>query len=309
MGANTEGHQQRRIPVILDTDIGYDIDDTWALALMLRCPELEPRLIVSDSRNTVYSAAIIARLLEVARKTEIAVGVGIYQHEMAGGQLPWVDDYELESYPGQVHQDGVSALIDTIMQSPEPITLICIGPVPNIAEALRREPRIAEHTRFVGMHGSIRRAYNDSPLVDAEYNVAADPRAAQAVFSAPWDMTITPLDTCGVVTLTAENYQQILDCQDPLVQALIDNYRTWLRSRGRPALWEEQSSVLFDTVAIYLAFSEELLSMERLNITVTGAGRTVIDREGKEINCATAWKDLPAFEDFLVRRLTGESRQ
>jgi inosine-uridine nucleoside N-ribohydrolase len=53
-----------RIPVILDTDIGGDIDDTWALAMLLRCPELDVRPVVSATGNTEYRAAIIARLLE-----------------------------------------------------------------------------------------------------------------------------------------------------------------------------------------------------------------------------------------------------
>ena len=51
----------RRIPVILDTDIGDDIDDTWALAMLLRSPELDVKLIVTDTRNTTTRARIVAR--------------------------------------------------------------------------------------------------------------------------------------------------------------------------------------------------------------------------------------------------------
>jgi hypothetical protein len=58
-------------------------------------------------------------------------------------------------------------------------------------------------------------------------------------------------------------------------------------------------------VAIYLAFSEEWLAMERLGIRVTDDGYTVIDDSARTINCAMEWKDLPAFEDLLVQRLTG----
>ena len=66
------------------------------------------------------------------------------------------------------------------MNSPEPVTLICIGPMPNIAEALKREPRIAEKARFVGMHGSVRVGYGGKKTPDAEWNVKADPKACQA---------------------------------------------------------------------------------------------------------------------------------
>jgi hypothetical protein len=64
------------------------------------------------------------------------------------------------------------------------------------------------------------------------------------------------------------------------------------------------STTLFDTVAIYLAMSTDLLKKEKLGIRVTDDGFTRIDDKAKVINCATEWKDLGAFEDFLVNRLT-----
>ena len=61
--------------------------------------------------------------------------------------------YKLSSYKGEIIPDAVQAIIDTILQSPDPITVIAIGPLPTIAEALRREPAIAQNARFIGMHG------------------------------------------------------------------------------------------------------------------------------------------------------------
>jgi len=296
-----------RIPVILDTDIGTDIDDTWALALMLRSPELDVKLVVTDTGDTAYRARIVAKMLELDGRTDVPVGIGIPLERAPSLQAPWVAGYELSRYPGQIHEDGVGALIDAIMESPEPVTLICIGPVPNVAAALAREPGIARRARFVGMHGSIRRGYDGSRDVSAEYNVRAYPRACQRVFAAGWDVTITPLDTCGLVRLVGEKYRAVCDCDDALVQAVIENYRIWAENcewtQGLDV--ETGSSVLFDTVAVYLAFSEELLQMERLGIRVTDEGYTVVEAGAKEINCALDWKDLPAFEDLLVRRLTG----
>jgi inosine-uridine nucleoside N-ribohydrolase len=192
------------------------------------------------------------------------------------------------------------------MGSPEPVTLLCIGPLPNIAAALEREPEIARWARFVGMHGSVRLGYGSSAEVAAEYNVRADPQACRTAFAAPWDVTITPLDTCGLVTLRGEKYRAVRDCADPVTQALIENYRLWAqRVAWTQADAEAHSSVLFDTVAVYLALSEELLVMERLPIRVTDDGHTIIEEGAKRINCATGWKDLEAFEEWLVRRLTG----
>lgn len=290
-----------KIPVILDTDIGDDIDDTWALALLLKSPELDVKLVVSDRGDTVYRAKVIAKLLEVAGRTDVPVGIGVRESDKGGRQSPWVADYDLADYPGTVHQDGVAALIETIMKSPQPLTLICIGPVPNIRVALERQPQIANRARFVGMHGSVRKGYNGGPEPSKEWNVVADAKAAQAAFTAAWPMLITPLDTCGIVRLRGDKYQRVAECADPLTKAVIENYRIWSKAGDGPL---NASSVLFDTVAVYLAFSTDLVTIERLPLRVTDDGFTRIDPQGKPIDCAMSWKDLEAFEDLLVARLT-----
>ncbi|MCJ7548767.1 MAG: nucleoside hydrolase, partial [Anaerolineae bacterium] len=183
--------------------------------------------------------------------------------------------------------------------------LIAIGPVPNIAAALEQEPRIAGNARFVGMHGSVRLGYACAPEISAEWNVAADAPACRAAFAAPWHVTVTPLDTCGLVRLAGGAYARVRDCADPLVQAVIENYRVWASRMEAARLdVESTSSTLFDTVAVYLAFAEEFCVMEDLGLRVTDDGYTLLDESAKPIRCATAWRDLPAFEEFLVARLT-----
>lgn len=194
------------------------------------------------------------------------------------------------------------AMIRTIMQAPQIITLISIGPLSNIAAALKREPCIAAKCRFVGMHGSIYRRHDGQPNPVAEYNVVADIPASQAVFSAPWhSMVITPLDTCGVIRLTGAKYETVKSCKDPLTAAVIENYRIWSWVGDQFPI---RSSILFDTVAIYLAFSEKWLRMQDMQVTVDHAGFTRINPEGQWMRVAIDWEDLGAFEDFLVARLT-----
>jgi inosine-uridine nucleoside N-ribohydrolase len=297
--------EKAKIPVIFDTDIGGDIDDTWALGMLLKCPQVDIKLVVGDHGNPQYRAKLIAKLLETAGRTDIPVGMGVEVGKSGGGpQDQWVKDYRLESYPGKVHQDGVQAMIDTIMQSPEPITLVCVGPLPNVAAALEREPKIAQKARFVGMHGSVRRGYGGSDKVSAEWNVRADAKACRKVLSAPWDVTITPLDTCGLVHLTGEKYRRVLESKDPIATAIIENYRIW-SSSGKRGQADRQSSTLFDTVAVYLAaFDRSLVKMETLNIRVTDDGYTVIDPQAKSMHVATEWKDMGAFEDLLAETIT-----
>ena len=303
------GAQGRRIPVILDSDIGDDIDDTWALLMLLRSPQFDVKLAVSDFGNAIYRCRLFAKLLELTGCTHIPVGVGLDPVDEPGRQSGWIGDYRLEDYPGTVYRDGVQALIDTVMQSPDPVTLLCIGPVPNIAEALRREPAIAGNARFVGMHGSIYKGYDGVATPAAEWNVKSDARALQQVFAAPWDCTITPLDTCGLVTLTGANYQRIYRSEDPWLKALIENYRIWLplapfiKPGTDPGL---MSTTLFDTVAVHVAYTQEFMVMEDLPLRVTDDGYTVVDsRNGRLVHCATKWQDIQAFKDRLTDTLLG----
>jgi inosine-uridine nucleoside N-ribohydrolase len=305
-------------PVILDTDICDDIDDTWAIAAMLQSPELDCKLITTAVGNTEEKAKVVAKFLQRVGRTNIAVGIGIKQREGAHQQTPWAQDYDLASYPGKVHKDGVQAIIDTIMNSPTRITLIVTGPLPNIAEALKREPRIAGKAVFVGMHGSVYRGYDGKDKPDAEYNVKADVEAAKKVFTAPWSMTITPLDTCGLVVLDGDKYQKVLKKDSPITKALIENYRVWymggLKNRkdldeaGLNRLVDEKlnssSTTLFDTVAIYLAVSRQLVEMEQLPIRITDDGFTRVENGAKAVDCAVKWKDLDGYESWLVERLT-----
>jgi inosine-uridine nucleoside N-ribohydrolase len=294
-----------KTPVILDTDIGGDIDDTWALAMLLKSPELELKLVVTDTGDTIYRARVAAKLLASAGRSDVPIGVGLRQGVEEGPQAPWVADYALTDYDGEIIEDGVDALIETIMSSPEPVTLISIGPVPNVATALAREPRIAANARFVGMHGSVRLGYGGSSTISAEYNVKADAASCRRAFAAPWEVTITPLDTCGLVQLRGDKYARVRDCQDPLVEAVMDNYRIWApRVQWAGSTPERESSVLFDTVAVYLAFDESLVDVEHLPIQVTDDGYTVIEEGAPNVRCATRWRDLGAFEDLLVERLT-----
>jgi len=295
-----------KIPVILDTDICDDIDDTWALAMLLQSPEFDIKLITTAVGDTEAKTKVVAKILQTAGRTDIPIGTGIAGDMKKGHrQDEWVKNFDLSKYPGKIYPDGVQAMVDTIMRSPEPITLIAIGPLPNVAAALQREPNIAKKARFVGMHGSVRRGYGGKSQPQQEYNVVSFVKEAQRVFTADWDMTITPLDTCSLIILRTDKYKKVLDSTNPMAKTVIENYRVWAKSGGmNESQVNDRSTTLFDTVAIYLAMRSNLLEMENLGIRVTDDGRTVIDEKAKKINCALKWKNLGAFEDLLVERLT-----
>lgn len=297
-----------RVPVILDTDIGTDIDDTWALAFLLRCPELDIKLITTATGNTYERARIVAKFLEIAGRTDIPIGIGLPLEGSPCYQSEWVSDYEIEKYPGKILKNGIQAIINTIKMASEEVIVLGIAPLSNLAAVLMQDPLIVQKSRFIGMFGSIHKGYFDSDEIAAEYNVKLYPYSCREVFSSRWDKTITPLDTCGSVQLKGRKYEQVRDCSDPLIKAVMENYGCWTKHNKNPLYHGfdpmTESSILFDLVPIYLAFSGALLNVQNLDITVTDDGFTIIDDRGDPIRCATSWRDLAAFEDLIVSRLT-----
>lgn len=305
-------------PVVLATDIGGDIDDTWALAHLLRSPELDLKLVLTDHGDARYRARVTAKFLEVAGRTDVPVGLGPStgdSEEKNQNQGPWVRDYDLSKYPGRVHPDGVGAFLELIRNSPQPVTVIAIGPAPSLAEAVRREPEFAKKCRLVGMFGSFDVGYGGSSTPSAEWNVRADVNSLRTVMAAPWqDILLTPLDTCGTVELSGSNYRSVWNAAltDPVVRAVIENYCIWAPrcTWMKCDFFVTRTSTLFDDVAVYLAYAQDLVEVETVRYRITDDGFTVRDAAGSfTARVALRWKDKHAFETRLAQRVIGLSRK
>jgi len=232
----------RPVPVILDTDIGSDIDDTWALCMLLGSPEVDLKLVVTAFRNTPDKTRLVAKVLERCGRTDIPIGTGVKTEDGKLNQDTWIKDYTLEGYPGTVYVDGVQALIDAVHQAKDTITICVIGPQGNLASALKRDPSIAQKARIVSMAGSVHIGYNGKEGRQPEWNVRADVASARAVFAAPWAITIAPLDTCGTLILGGAGYARVAASDAPRAKTVMENYSIWtprryeqraLRHRGR----------------------------------------------------------------------------
>jgi len=302
------------IPVILDTDMGYDMDDSWALMLLLNSPELNPLLVVSDSLNTVAIATIAGKFLTLLNRTDIPLGIGVQMSTATGCQYPWASDFDLYSYPN-LYKDGVQAIIDTVRNSTEVVTIICIAPLPNIAIALERAPDIASKVNIVAMSGSIYRGYCNYSQPQAEYNVYMNISAAQAVYSTHWNapMDTSPLDTSGLLILDGEYYQTLFAAQSSnfLVQNLLASYKVWLDNGCGSSscigklYWNQTSSTLYDAVATYQAVSNNFMQYQTLNIVVNGSGYTVINSTGQTVTPSVEWLPggMDGYKQMLVQRL------
>jgi inosine-uridine nucleoside N-ribohydrolase len=281
------------IRAVIDTDIGGDIDDTWAVALALHSPELDVRLITTVSGDPMYRAAVVAGLIG---DRSIPLGVGV-----AGGRnVPTGEPQAgLRARGWFSCSDGVSALVAACA---EPVTIIALGPLSNLAAALEQDPTIAERARVVAMLGSVRRGYRGDAEPAVEYNAAVDVDAVRAVFAAPWDVTITPLDTCGTVLLEGDDYQRVRASPDPMVQRMLESYREWLGDRLE--LFDRRSTTLYDCVAIHLAHDESLYEIEELPLAIDDDGLMRIEVGAPIVRVATEWRDERAFIDHLVERLS-----
>lgn len=296
------------IPLILDTDIGTDVDDVWALVFLLNCPEVDVKLITTCTGDTEYRACLVAKILKELGREDIPIGIGLSLDHAEKTHSSWLDDFSLEDFEGEVYRDGVGAICETIAALPERSILLSIGPLPNVSAALARSPLIAERSRFVGMHGSLRRGYLGAQKPAREYNVRLHALSCKHVFESNWDKTITPLDSCGDVFLEGDRFARLLNSGSDSARIVSSAHFSWLSLiKDWPVYqksdMQKRSSILFDCVAVYLCLSEEWLKMENLPILVTEDGKTMIDEKGNEVSCATDWIDREQFLDLLVDRL------
>ena len=303
---------KKPVPLILDTDIGSDIDDTWALAMILRSPEIDLRMVTSAAFDTTYQAKLAAKMLQIAGREDVAVGIGVHSSgnlEGCSNITDWVEDYDLSSYPN-LYEDGIDAMVKHILTSKEKVTVLAIGPCTNLAAAIQREPRIVGNSRlvFVGANlynGAFRGWY---PPLGKESNINVSIEAYRiGVEKNDWEVELIPLDVSGYTILETEYFDHIRETakNDPLLSALVENTDIWFKNMNYN--YCGPTSGLFDTVGVYALISKELLNYERLPVYVNDKGLTLIDpMRGKMMDCAISWKDKEKFYKFLTARLCGE---
>ena len=307
----------KRKPVILDTDIGTDVDDTWALALIMRSPELELKAATLVSYDTAFRARLTAKLLRTEGHPDIPLGLGptTSTDTKYNCQQEWLGDFSLNDWKAPVSRDAAELIIELVRNSPEPVTLFGIGPFSNIAEVIRRAPDVAEKTDFIGLGGSVHWKYFGKPGHCSEYNIVKDVEAARTVLSAKWhSILLSPLDTCGNIIIRGERYQRLKRSSDPLAKAVIDNYILWRKFRqplfpgDPPYTPETASSLIADAAAVALCVNPGLAEIKPVPLSVSDLGETLVDEtHGVPVPCALQWHVVEKFYDFVEHRLTGRA--
>jgi len=215
-----------------------------------------------------------------------------------------------ENYNGNIFQDGVDRMIKIIENSEEPITLIAIGPLTNIAAAIIKSPKITEKLRFVAMHGSVYKGYHGSSKVCCEHNTKMDIESARLVFKTKFQhgFVITPLDTSSLVFLKGNKLKKLQESKKESLLHLLEANRLWQISKKKIDINEKvnNTSALFDTVAIYLALHSEHLIIEKKKVFIDSNGIIIVDdnhKDSNEIEIALNWSNLTGYLDWLTGNL------
>ena len=166
-------------------------------------------------------------------------------------------------------QHGIDFLIEKIMGSPGEITLVAIGPLTNIALAIRQEPRIVQAVReVIVMGGAIRYEGNTTAL--AEFNTYVDPHAAHIVYHAGMPVTLVPLDVTYQCVLTKADVQRMRQVDSPITKFVEDATRFYMEFHDE--FQSIDGCVINDPLALALTFAPELCSYRELPVDVDLSG-------------------------------------
>ena len=283
-----------RSKVIIDTDIGDDVDDAFALALALQSPELDVIGITTAWGNTHLRVRLVERFLAETTHAGIPVAEGIATKTKSPfTQARWAEaGPPLGSHPG-----AVNFLLEQIREHPGEITLVAIGPLTNVGAAIEKDPAtFRELKRVVLMGGSIHRRYGDLGYApdrgpEPEYNIFSDIPAAQRLFASGVPIFMMPLDSTQL-KLDEVKRGLLFSAGARLTDALAALYYQW----------GQLTPTLFDAVAVAYAVNPQLCPVTPMHIEVDEQGYTRATPASPNAS-ACLDSDSEQFFRFLLPRL------
>jgi len=258
--------------VIIDTDIGSDIDDAFAVALALSSPEIEILGFTTGFGDTIARAKIIDRMLTESGRTRIPVAVGRSTTTVPSGfgrqALIGLQKRYGESAPSAKasHTSAVDFILEQIRRFPGQVTLVTIGPLSNIGDLIDKDAAtFGKLNRVVMMGGwvaplSTERGQWFEPA--PEHNIAGDIGAAKKLFRSGVPLYVMPLDSTIHLALDEVKRSAMFSRGVPLTNSLGLLY----------LLWGGTTPVLFDSMAVAFVVNPQLCPVESLHIDIDDNG-------------------------------------
>jgi purine nucleosidase len=295
--------------IIIDTDIGDDIDDAFAIALALRSPELDILGISTDYGDTEGRATILDRMLGAVGRQNIpvAVGIGTAVDPSVTGFFMNQRRYGAAGHFGRPsHPRAVEFILEQIQRYPGEITLVTIGPLPNIGALIDKSPgTFRKLKRVVVMGGSIgplKADYGNAPPVEStpEWNMKLDIGASQKLFMSGVPLYVMPLDSTLHLSLDEVKRSAIFSQGTPLTDALTLLYHQWGAAGG-------VTPVLFDAMTIAYILRPQLCPVQSMHIRVDDVGFTRVE-PGTPNAQVCLHSDADQFFRFYMSRLLASDR-
>lgn len=248
--------------IIIDTDIGDDIDDALAIALALKSPELEVVGITTVYQNVEMRTKLTLKLLQVYNRTDITVATGIGRSLCQELRLkPPVPCQCMilkgnEKLPAPAEEEAIDFIISKVLANPDEITLVPIGALTNVASAISKEPRLKENLKEIVMMGGVIGEKR------AEYNILCDPEAADIVFKSGVPIKMIGLDVTMKCMMTKDELAKIEKDRKPTSKFLSELIRLWQGdNRGT-------YPVLHDPLAVAVVIDPSFVKTEKKAIEV-----------------------------------------
>ncbi len=284
--------------IIIDTDIGDDVDDAFAVALALRSPELQILGITTTFGDTQTRAKLADRLLGETGHSDIPVAAGT--PTKVNNTFTQRAYAEGGRFARASHPKAVDFILDQIRRNPGQITLVAIGPLVNVGELIDRDREtLRKLQRVVLMGGSIARRYGDLGYApdrgpEAEWNIKNDIPAAQKLFASGVPVFMMPLDSTQL-KLDEIKREVVFQAGTPLTDALTLLYHEW----------GQQTPTLFDVMTIAYILNPKLCPTKPLRISVDEQGftRPTAGTPNAEV-CLDS--DPEAFFRFYIPRIGGK---
>ena len=253
--------------VIIDTDIGDDIDDALAIALALRSPELHILGISTTFGDTETRAKLLDRLLAEVGRPEIPVAAGV--PSAPKGTFTQRRYAEGGHFAKSSHPNAAAFLLEQIHRYPGQITLIAIGPLMNIGAVIDKDPSTFRNLkRIVIMGGCIKRGYGDLGFgppkgPQPEWNILNDIPSAQKLFAAGVPLFVMPLDSTQL-KMDEVKRAFLFSQGTALTDALTLLYHQW----------GQETPTLFDPMTIAFLLNPSLCPVQPMHIRVDEKGFT-----------------------------------